>query len=187
MSLTGPSFTGETIDQPNQFICSGFPGTNLSVTGGTVGIDYALQWQRSINAGTTYTDIPLATGETYNTGNVSVSTYFRRRVMHTGGGTCEQFSSVFIDEISDLDLGSLDTSIDTNICYNESPGTSGRTKFGNSIQVSLSQEAQLGSFSLGISQQASKLNTFSLTSIGFLVGASVENFDFGLQYNIPIK
>jgi type IX secretion system PorP/SprF family membrane protein len=61
------------------------------------------------------------------------------------------------------------------------------TKFGNSIQVSLSQEAQLGSFSLGISQQASKLNTFSLTSVGLLVGVSVENFDFGLQYNIPIK
>ena len=61
------------------------------------------------------------------------------------------------------------------------------TKFGNSLLVSLSQEAQLGSFSLGISQQASKLNTFSLTSIGLSVGASVENFDFGLQYNIPIK
>jgi hypothetical protein len=361
LTLTGPSFTGGTIDQPNQFICSGFPGTNLSVTGGTVGIDYTLQWQRSIDAGTTYTDIPLATGETYNTGSVLVSTYFRRRVMHTGGGTCEQFSSVFIDEISDLDPGSLDTSIDTNICYDESPGTLGIgasvnptaskgaityqwqqnvngggwndittatnltytppnltqdtqfrrfavnfdsitgsscsfstnvisidvevqinavtgfintetndhlapqissinyidlgtsfivhnevfiaglslrnlnqpnasfnkesaeklpisisvqggyefdlnsyrqgllpefsflylygavTKFGNSIQVSLSQEAQLGSFSLGISQQASKLNTFSLTSVGLLVGVSVENFDFGLQYNIPIK
>ncbi len=60
------------------------------------------------------------------------------------------------------------------------------TKLGNSIQVSLSQEAQSGSFSLG-SQQAWKLNTFSLTSIGLSVGASVENFDFGLQYNIPIK
>ena len=52
---------------------------------------------------------------------------------------------------------------------------------------STTSTAQLGSFSLGISQQASKLNTFSLTSIGLSVGASVENFDFGLQYNIPIK
>ena len=30
LTLTGPSFTGGTIDQPNQFICSGFPGTNLN-------------------------------------------------------------------------------------------------------------------------------------------------------------
>ena len=125
LTLTGPSFTGGTIDQPDQFICSGFPGTNLSVTGGTVGPDYALQWQRSTDAGTTYTDIPLATGETYNTGSVNTTTYFRRRVMHTGGGTCEQFSSVFINEISDLDPGSLDTSIDTRICYDTSPGTLG--------------------------------------------------------------
>ena len=61
------------------------------------------------------------------------------------------------------------------------------TKFGNSLQISLSQEAQLCSFSDGISRQASKLNAFSLTNIGLSVGASVENFDFGLQYNIPIK
>ena len=39
LTLTGPSFTGGTIDQPNQFICSGFPGTNLSVTGCTVGLN----------------------------------------------------------------------------------------------------------------------------------------------------
>ncbi len=31
------------------------------------------------------------------------------------------------------------------------------------------------------------MNTFSLTSIELSVGASVENFDLGLQYNIPIK
>ena len=31
------------------------------------------------------------------------------------------------------------------------------------------------------------MNTLSLTSIGLSVVASVENFDFGLQYNISIK
>ncbi len=31
------------------------------------------------------------------------------------------------------------------------------------------------------------MNTFSLISIELSVGASVENFDLGLQYKIPIK
>ena len=51
----------------------------------------------------------------------------------------------------------------------------------------LSEEVQLGSFSLGLSQQASKLNTLNLISLGVLFGLSVENFDFGFQYNIPLR
>jgi ABC-type antimicrobial peptide transport system permease subunit len=45
----------------------------------------------------------------------------------------------------------------------------------------------LGNFSVGISQQASKLKSFNLTSFGISVGSSLENFDFGIQYNEPIK
>ena len=38
---------------------------------------------------------------------------------------------------------------------------------------------------MGLSQQASKLNTLNLISLGVLFGLSVENFDF--QYNIPLR
>ena len=61
------------------------------------------------------------------------------------------------------------------------------TKFDQTLQISLSQELQLGNFSVGISQQASKLKSFNLTSFGISVGTSLENFDFGIQYNVPIK
>lgn len=61
------------------------------------------------------------------------------------------------------------------------------TKFDKALQISLSQELQLGNFSAGINQQASKLNSFNLTSFGISLGTSIENFDFGLQYNVPIK
>lgn len=61
------------------------------------------------------------------------------------------------------------------------------TKFEKSLQISISEEVQLGSFSLGLSQQASKLNTLNLISLGVLFGLSVENFDFGFQYNIPLR
>tara|TARA_B110000902_G_C14083595_1_gene504153 strand:- start:15 stop:719 length:705 start_codon:yes stop_codon:yes gene_type:complete len=61
------------------------------------------------------------------------------------------------------------------------------TSFDDSLQITLSQEAQLGSFSLGVSQQASKLNSLDLTNIGVSVGVSFENFDFGVQYNLPIN
>lgn len=40
---------------------------------------------------------------------------------------------------------------------------------------------------MGLSQQASKLNTLNLISLRVLFGLSVENFDFGFQYNIPLR
>ena len=39
---------------------------------------------------------------------------------------------------------------------------------------------------LTFTAQASKLKSFNLTSFGISVGTSLENFDFGLQYNVPI-
>lgn len=51
----------------------------------------------------------------------------------------------------------------------------------------LSQELQLGEFSLGISQQASYVSQFNLNNLGILVGLSFENFDFGILYNFPLR
>ena len=124
-TLSGPSFSGGTIDQTSQFNCPGMPGLNLTVTGGATGTNYIFQWQRSIDNGVTYSDIPGATGEMVNTGTVTQTTYFRRRVMHNGSGTCEKFSTEYIYEISDLSPGSLDMSSNQSICYDTSPGTLG--------------------------------------------------------------
>lgn len=51
----------------------------------------------------------------------------------------------------------------------------------------LSQELQLGEFSLGVSQQASFVDQFNLNNVGLIVGLSFENFDFGVLYNFPIR
>jgi len=50
-----------------------------------------------------------------------------------------------------------------------------------------SQEAQLGEFSFGISQQLSYEDTINLNNVGLSVGLSVENFDFGVLYNFPVR
>lgn len=49
------------------------------------------------------------------------------------------------------------------------------------------QEAQLGAFSVGINQKTILNNGFSFNNIGFSLGMSVENFDFGLFYQLPSK
>jgi len=46
---------------------------------------------------------------------------------------------------------------------------------------------QLREFSLGISQQASKVQSINLNNFGLSVGLSLENFDIGILYNIGIK
>ena len=83
----------------------------MTVSGGTTGLSYNFQWQRSIDNGITYSDILGATGVMFNTGTVTQTTFFRRRVMHIGSGTCEKFSTEYIYEISDLSPGSLDMSL----------------------------------------------------------------------------
>jgi len=61
------------------------------------------------------------------------------------------------------------------------------TKYDSSYYLFLSQELQLGEFSLGISQQASKVKSINLNNIGLSVGLSLENFDFGVLYNVGIR
>ena len=61
------------------------------------------------------------------------------------------------------------------------------TKYDTSYYLYLSQELQLGEFSLGISQQVSKVQSINLNNFGLSVGLSLENFDIGILYNIGIK
>ena len=61
------------------------------------------------------------------------------------------------------------------------------TKYGDALQIYLSQDLQLGEFSIGLSEQAAAIQSFALNNIGVSIGLAVENFDFGILYNIPFK
>lgn len=61
------------------------------------------------------------------------------------------------------------------------------TKYGDAIYMNLAQTFQLGEFSIGFVQQASSVESFALNNIGLTMGLSVENFEFGINYNFPIR
>lgn len=61
------------------------------------------------------------------------------------------------------------------------------SKMGDNLEVFLSQEAQLGSFSMGLNQQFRKTDSFGFTNIGLSVAVAYENFEFGALYNFPFQ
>lgn len=62
------------------------------------------------------------------------------------------------------------------------------TKQGQSSVIFLSQDIQLGEFSFGLNQHlGSGLNGTGLNNFGVSLGLAVENFDFGLLYNFPVR
>jgi hypothetical protein len=64
----------------------------------------------------------------------------------------------------------------------------GAMAFHDGVAVlNLSQDLQLGQLAFGLSQQFSKRTTPQLNNIGISTALSVENFDFGLQYNFPMR
>ena len=60
-------------------------------------------------------------------------------------------------------------------------------KVANSIYFNFAQDFQLGEFSLGFTQQASSVESFALNNFGITIGLSLENFDFGVNYNFPMR
>lgn len=61
------------------------------------------------------------------------------------------------------------------------------SKIGDNYDIYLSQEAQLGSFSVGLNQQFRKTSSFGFTNIGLSVALAYENFEFGALYNFPFR
>jgi len=61
------------------------------------------------------------------------------------------------------------------------------SKMGENFDIFLSQEAQLGSFSVGINQQFRKTNNFGFTNFGLSMAVAYENFEFGALYNFPFR
>ena len=77
-----PALSGGTISNPTQTInYNASAQINASVaTGGSCGGAYSYQWQKSSIIDGTYTDIAGATGQNYQTANLTATTYFRRKV-----------------------------------------------------------------------------------------------------------
>ena len=86
-----PSIAGNTISA-DQTLCSAGTAapinTNGSVTGGTG--SYTYQWQQSVDGGTTWADIAGATSESYNPGNLTSTTTYRRNAV---SGECTNTSN----------------------------------------------------------------------------------------------
>src|SRR6056300_181458 len=61
------------------------------------------------------------------------------------------------------------------------------SKKGDNLDFYLSQEAQLGQFSIGLNQQFRKTQNFGFTNIGMSVALAYENFEFGALYNFPFQ
>ena len=61
------------------------------------------------------------------------------------------------------------------------------SKSGSNLSFYLSQEAQLGQFSIGLNQQFQKTQDFGFTNIGLSVALAYENFEFGALYNFPFQ
>ena len=61
------------------------------------------------------------------------------------------------------------------------------SKMGDNLDIYLSQEAQLGQFSIGLNQQFKKTQDFGFTNIGLSVALAYENFEFGALYNFPFQ
>lgn len=61
------------------------------------------------------------------------------------------------------------------------------SKMGDNFDIFLSQEAQLGSFSMGLNQQFRKTDSFGFTNIGLSISVAYENFEFGALYNFPFQ
>ena len=53
--------------------------------------------------------------------------------------------------------------------------------------LNLTQEVQFSTLSLSLSQRFSLTDTFNFNAFGVGMGLAVENFDFGVQFNAPIR
>ena len=119
-SSSTSTLDGGVIDQQNQLLCLGDVAQDLTVSSISSGPSFLYQWQSSLD-NLTYSDIPGATFEVLVMGTVTQTTYFRRKVSHASGGSCEKFSTWHKVELSDLNPGVLDPSQDQILCKGDRP------------------------------------------------------------------
>ena len=116
-----PQLKSGYIEQANQFFCLGDTLPTLTVTNSTELGNIQYQWQQSTNAGANFTNINLEVSKTFTPANLTTTTLFRRAIFSTRGSSCVTMTSPIQFTYVDLDPGSLDSSQNTNICYNETP------------------------------------------------------------------
>lgn len=55
------------------------------------------------------------------------------------------------------------------------------------LALNLTQDLQVGQFSIGTLQRLSFINSLDMNGIGLHLGLALDNFDFGMQYYFPIR
>ena len=115
-----PNLLGGTIDQSDYILCAGDIPQELTVSGGSSGASILYQWQKSVDGGTTYTDISFETNPNFIASSVTETTSFRR-VTYSALRSCTIMSNDLQVTFDDILPGSLDPSQDSAICYNSIP------------------------------------------------------------------
>ncbi len=116
-------FSGGTIVQENQVICSSEIPTTLTVTGDPSNVNFIYQWEPSTDNGENFNEIPGATNPSLAfVSGVFQTTTYRRSKRWNQGGTCIKYSEDHRIKVLENDPGSISSSIDPNtICYGEIP------------------------------------------------------------------
>lgn len=116
-------FSGGTIVQDNQVICSSEIPTTLTVTGDPSNVNFIYQWESSTDNGENFIEIPGATNPSLAfVSGVFQTTTYRRSKRWNQGGTCIKYSDDHRITVLENDPGSISSSIDPNtICYGEIP------------------------------------------------------------------
>jgi Ig-like domain CHU_C associated/PKD-like domain len=112
-----PTVTAGVI-AANQTICSGGDPVAFSQTTAATGLNLTYQWQSSID-NTLYTDINLATGNTYDSGSLVQNTWFKRVVTSTVNGTTCSASATLLVTVNTINPGSI--SGNQTICNGGNP------------------------------------------------------------------
>jgi hypothetical protein len=122
VAITGGTLAGGSISNTSQTINYNTVPTQISAsvaTGGTCS-SYSYQWYSSPN-NSTYTSISGATGQNYQPGSLTATTYYKR-LTTCGSSTAYTTNIAVVSVYSQLVAGSISPSSQT-INYNTTPGT----------------------------------------------------------------
>jgi gliding motility-associated-like protein len=179
----------------NQTICSGQDPVILSeltpASGGNSSAGYTYQWEMSTNGGTSWSDIPGATGVTYDPPVLTTTTLYRRKVTNTCGTSVTSSVTVTVNPNPTVaavsDVSACPGATISAISFNSSVGgsTFSWTASGSFSTVGLSASSGVGSipsWTAPVNNTGSNF-TSQITVIATAAGCSGASVNF----NIIIK
>ncbi|MBS1776956.1 MAG: immunoglobulin domain-containing protein, partial [Bacteroidetes bacterium] len=88
--------------KPNAGVASYVPGcpAMVKLTGNTFAANMTIQWQKKVNCGGVWTNIPGATSYAYNIGSQSVPTSYRAFLVCTTSGQSDTSNAVLVNSVS---------------------------------------------------------------------------------------